>query len=65
MIRWFLLIAACLLVVMYVEEVPAQGIVVINPPAAPTVPGGPTLLTPSIVCVPIDLGGGTIYWSCT
>ena len=30
--KWFLLIAACFLVMMYVEEVPAQEMIIIDTP---------------------------------
>ena len=44
MFKWFLLIAACFLVVMYVEEVPAQEMVIIDTP------------TTVVVCVEVSPG---------
>ena len=44
--KWLMLIAACFLVAMYVEELPAQEMIIIDTP------------TTAIVCV--DLGGGVI-----
>ena len=46
MFKWFVIIAACFLVMMYVEEVPAQEPVIIYTPMVPT----------GVVCIEIAPG---------